>query len=110
MEELLKPAVLEILDHSVIVTCNVSGYNDIYITESRKILLDALAIACAIQHRVKVKLRPVCVLRYSWLRAGRNLQLQRFVRIALYLMIARSDQIKITILDVACFATDFYQF
>ena len=56
MEELLKPAVLEILDHSVIVTCNVSGYNDIYITESRKILLDALAIACAIQHRIKVHL------------------------------------------------------
>ena len=57
MEELLKPAVLEILDHPAIVTCNVSSYNDIYITESRKILLDALAIACAIQHCIQVNLR-----------------------------------------------------
>lgn len=30
----------------------------------------------------ELKLRPVRVLRHSWLRAGRNLQLQRFVRFA----------------------------
>ena len=44
-EELLKPSVLEILDHPAIVTRNVSGYNTVYITESGKVLSDTLEIA-----------------------------------------------------------------